>query len=181
MIKMIQVAALLVCSIASAQAQNIKTVLTEQGIVKFVDPSVSVDDLANMLYGENRNEPKTRSILKDADPLVTVAMLIQFNFDSDVLSDKSKVSLDTLGEMLNLDEMVDKNLTVEGHTDSIGSEEYNMELSVRRANSVKDYLVETHDINPDRLEANGAGESKLIDPLNPKAALNRRVQFGGSL
>lgn len=83
--------------------------------------------------------------------------------------------------MLNLDEMVDKKLTVEGHTDSIGSEEYNMELSVRRANSVKDYLVETHDINPDRLEANGAGESKLIDPLNPKAALNRRVQFGGSL
>lgn len=90
MIKMIQVAALLVCSIASAQAQNIKTVLTEQGIVKFVDPSVSVDDLANMLYGKNRNEPKTRSILKDADPLVTVAMLIQFNFDSDVLSDNRR-------------------------------------------------------------------------------------------
>ena len=153
--------------------------LTEQGIVKFVSPTVTADELANMLYGTK--QPKTRSILKSPDPLVTVAMLIQFQFDSDALTAQSKKSLDTLGDMLQMDEMFDKNLTVEGHTDSIGSEDYNMALSMRRAESVKNYLVQAHDIDPTRLKTNGAGEGKLIDVANPKSALNRRVQFSGSL
>jgi len=180
--KLIQIGAFVVCcTFGAAHADQTTTVLTEQGIVRFVSPTVTADDLANMLYGANRDSPKTRSVFKSPDPLVTVAMLIQFQFDSDALTAKSKKSLDTLGEMLQLDEMFDKNLTVEGHTDSVGSEDYNMALSMRRADSVKNYLVAAHDIDPGRLTTAGAGEGKLIDVANPKSGMNRRVQFSGSL
>ena len=178
--KLIPIAALVaITSIGAVHADTTKTVLTDQGIVKFVSPTVTADELANMLYG--KKGPRTRSILKTPDPLVTVAMLIQFEFDSDSLTAQSRKSLDTLGDMLQLEEMFDKKLNVEGHTDAIGSEAYNMALSMRRAESVKSYLVEAHDIDPARLNTDGAGESKLIDPTNPKSGLNRRVQFSGSL
>ncbi len=70
-------------------------------------------------------------------------------------------------------------IEVQGHTDSIGSEAYNLKLSNARANSVKDYLVTNHRISPDRLMARGYGESRSIDSNKTEAgrARNRRVEF----
>src|SRR5438128_2667343 len=52
--------------------------------------------------------------------------------------------------------------TIEGYTDSIGTDEYNLDLSQRRADSVKQYLVATLAIDPNRIKTRGYGKSKFI-------------------
>ncbi len=68
-------------------------------------------------------------------------------------------------------------LVITGHTDSVGSESFNLELSRRRAQSVKQYLVEQYAIDENRLIVRGAGESQPIaDNNTPEGqAQNRRV------
>jgi OOP family OmpA-OmpF porin len=68
-------------------------------------------------------------------------------------------------------------LVITGHTDSVGSDAFNLELSRRRAQSVKQYLVEQYAIDEHRLIILGAGESRPIaDNDTPEGqAQNRRV------
>jgi OOP family OmpA-OmpF porin len=74
-------------------------------------------------------------------------------------------------------------VTIEGHTDSIGSEGYNQRLSERRAAAVQQYL-EAQGIAPERLETVGKGESEPVAPNtqdgrdNPEGrAMNRRAEL----
>ena len=65
---------------------------------------------------------------------------------------------------------------VAGHTDAAGGEDYNQNLSERRAESIKKYLVDKYGINGTDLVTVGYGKSKLKDPNQPMAEANRRVQ-----
>lgn len=69
-------------------------------------------------------------------------------------------------------------LEVEGHTDSVGSDEYNMRLSEQRANSVRDYLI-AQGINPAIVTARGFGKTMPIaDNSTPQGRqMNRRVEL----
>jgi len=68
-------------------------------------------------------------------------------------------------------------ITVEGHADPRGGAEYNLDLSRRRAIVVRDYLVAEFGNNPKQFEVIGFGQSRLMDPDNPVAEVNRRVEF----
>ena len=70
-------------------------------------------------------------------------------------------------------------LSIEGHTDSDGTEEHNSELSQNRANAVVNYLVRKYGVDANRLEAKGWGESKPIDSNDTAEgkANNRRVEL----
>ena len=57
--------------------------------------------------------------------------------------------------------------SIEGYTDSFGSYEYNLDLSQRRADSVKDYLVNMMGINPAQIQARGFGATKFLVPPRP--------------
>jgi outer membrane protein OmpA-like peptidoglycan-associated protein len=65
---------------------------------------------------------------------------------------------------------------VAGHTDAVGSEPYNLDLSERRADTIKHYLVEKYGIAGNDLVTVGYGKTKLKDASNPTAPINRRVQ-----
>ncbi len=86
-------------------------------------------------------------------------------------------TLDRVAEVLNSDLMREKSIVVEGHTDAIGTESYNLSLSTQRALAVQFYLAEQHLIDMDRLKISGKGETELYDPAAPDAAMNRRVEF----
>ncbi|WP_370199700.1 OmpA family protein, partial [Roseibium sp.] len=64
-----------------------------------------------------------------------------------------------------------------GHTDAKGAREYNLELSLKRAQAVREALVTTFRVPGDYLFAVGLGEEQLRDPSKPDAAINRRVQL----
>jgi outer membrane protein OmpA-like peptidoglycan-associated protein len=71
-------------------------------------------------------------------------------------------------------------IIIEGHSDSFGSEEYNLDLSRRRAGTVKAWLVTMMNIPPDRIAARGFGKSRLIAPESgtiEEQQINRRVEI----
>ncbi len=105
------------------------------------------------------------------------AMMINFEFDSIRLLPRSYPLLDAVGEMMNLQSVKNKRVIIEGHTDAVGSDEYNQTLSERRARSIKRYLMSRYDIQESRLVVVGKGESELYDKRNPDDEKNRRVQF----
>lgn len=103
-----------------------------------------------------------------------VALPVPFDFDSDRLTPAARRVVDQLADVLKLDGQ-DK-FIIQGHTDAVGSDEYNKALSLRRAEAVIDYLVNRHGISRDRLEAQGLGESSPLLPADPNNGRNRRVQ-----
>lgn len=108
---------------------------------------------------------------------------IYYEFASPLLTQKAKNALDTT-LVLFLEKNADLGVEIHSHTDAIGSDESNMILSQKRAESVVNYLVEKG-IDPNRLRAKGFGETKPVAPNtkpdgrdNPKGRqLNRRTEF----
>ncbi len=102
---------------------------------------------------------------------------ILFDPDSYVIKAESFKTLKDIGRLLEDDSSL--RLSIEGHTDSDGSDEHNMELSQNRAKSVVNYLVQNYGVSADRLEAKGWGESKPIDTNDTAEgkANNRRVEL----
>ena len=106
----------------------------------------------------------------------TVDLLINFEFDSADLQPRGANDLDQLVMALKDASMTKLTFVIEGHTDSKGSEEYNLELSKRRAQSVVSYLVRNGVVS-ERLESKGLGFSQPYYPQRPEAAENRRVRI----
>ncbi|MDN5000794.1 OmpA family protein [Bradyrhizobium sp. GCM10027634] len=101
---------------------------------------------------------------------------ITFDYNSANISAKSLASVQALGRALTSPDLKGSTFVVAGHTDAAGSETYNQELSERRADSIKRYLVEKYSIASADLVTVGYGKSKLKDPSRPMAEVNRRVQ-----
>ena len=111
--------------------------------------------------------------------LAAIAMTVQFAFDSAEILAESKPNLDSLGTALRSPELATYQIRIEGHTDSIGRPEYNQYLSSRRAESVKQYLVEQGGLTPERLAIVGRGEGENIadNKTSTGRQKNRRVEF----
>ena len=108
----------------------------------------------------------------------SLALPVQFAFDSHDILPAARAQLDALAEGIRL--LPDDALVaIEGHTDALGSEEYNARLSMRRALSVKRYLVAQHSIDSARLRPIGMGKYETLPGRAPLAPENRRVQFRG--
>lgn len=101
---------------------------------------------------------------------------INFDYNSADISPKSMPSVQALGRALSNNDLKGSTFVVAGHTDAAGGEGYNQDLSERRAEAIKRYLVEKYGINGTDLVAVGYGKSKLKDPSQPMAEVNRRVQ-----
>jgi outer membrane protein OmpA-like peptidoglycan-associated protein len=99
-----------------------------------------------------------------------------FDFDKAGIKAETKVNLDKLAGILQ--KYPDTNITVAGHTDSKGDDNYNMELSKKRANAVADYLA-TQSVNRGRMTVNWFGESKPVasNDTDEGRSQNRRVEI----
>ncbi len=105
-----------------------------------------------------------------------VSLMVQFEFGSSELTPDAKQVLNNLGSALKSPQLSADSFLIEGHTDSVGSEEYNQRLSEARARSVKQYLSSQLGVEADRLRTMGKGESSPLEKANPESAVNRRVQ-----
>ena len=104
----------------------------------------------------------------------TFDLLVTFGLDSDQLTPEAQENLDEFAKALLDPRLSSATFAVEGHTDAIGTDEYNMTLSQRRAAAVVSYLNEKG-VESAKLVAKGFGEAqpKAGDPLDPD---NRRVE-----
>jgi len=127
---------------------------------------------------------KTRSLsLGEREQIAEIAatkpkvdLEIQFDYNSANISKTSIGAVQELGKALSNPGLKGSTFVVAGHTDAIGSEPYNLDLSERRADTIKTYLVEKYGIAGKDLVTVGYGKTKLKDVANPTAPINRRVQ-----
>jgi OmpA-OmpF porin, OOP family len=107
---------------------------------------------------------------------VTVRLNVRFDTDSAIVKDKYNKDIQTVANFMKLNP--DVKVAIEGHTDNVGNDEYNKKLSDKRANSIRQYLIDKFGINGSRLTAAGYGESKPIATNDTEEGrqINRRVQ-----
>jgi len=136
--------------------------------------------------GAGGTEYSTRSIVKQVEESsgtrgsssTRMPSRIEFEFDSDRLTAQGARDLDTFGEAL-ITKLKDRQVALEGHTDAVGTDEYNIGLSQRRAEAAKQYLSKQFGIASERLSAKGMGKNDPIAPNDNDAdrSRNRRVDF----
>ncbi len=119
--------------------------------------------------------PDTRNKLLTEGKLITYG--IYFDVNKDIVKPESYGTLKDIATILN--EVPDVKVKILGHTDSDGQDAANLDLSKRRAASVKAELANSFGVNADRLETDGMGESQPVAPNDSPVnkALNRRVEF----
>jgi len=145
------------------------------------DPSVKAKEISFFNTLSNR---KTRSLsLGEREEIAEIAstkpkidLNIQFDYNSAEISKGSLSSVQELGKALSNPSLKGSTFVVAGHTDAIGGEAYNQDLSERRADTIKRYLTEKYGINGTDLVTVGYGKTKPIDPNAPMDPINRRVQ-----
>jgi outer membrane protein OmpA-like peptidoglycan-associated protein len=106
----------------------------------------------------------------------SVDLTVNFEFNSARLSNDGIISLDALGKALSDPDLRSERFRIAGHTDAVGSDNYNQRLSEARALAVRTYLAQYHRLDPDNFDVVGFGKTQLYDPGDPTAAVNRRVQ-----
>lgn len=142
-----------------------------QGTVNAASARVKgFSNLDDLLGGGGKMGGSTAPILMPTDLL--------FEYGSDQLAEAARLSLMKLGFLIQKNP--DSLFIIEGHTDSFGGEDYNLELSVRRANAVVSWLRESLGLGSDRIQAVGMGKAKPIVPVTgtvEQQGLNRRVEI----
>jgi outer membrane protein OmpA-like peptidoglycan-associated protein len=99
---------------------------------------------------------------------------ITFEFGSAQLRPEAVEQLEALAKSLKQDVPENVSLVIEGHTDAAGAYGLNQELSLERAQAVKDYLIGKEGVKQ-QLDVRGVGPCDLANPNDPRAAENRRV------
>lgn len=124
-------------------------------------------------------KPEVKPEPKKEEPVINFSFEnIQFKFDSDQLTDPSVVIVDNLVNTLTKYNEYWKSLKINGHTDSMGDAAYNKNLSQRRVDTVKKYIV-GKGISESRITSQGYGEEqpKATNDTKEGRQINRRVEF----
>jgi outer membrane protein OmpA-like peptidoglycan-associated protein len=132
----------------------------------------------------NMRDRSTRSISTDErEQLLSMTsnkpkidLEINFDYNSASISASSMSAAQHLGEALSDPQLKGSTFTVSGYTDAKGGYAYNQELSERRADTIKKFLVDNYNIAAGDLITVGYGKTHLKDPANPEDGVNRRVQ-----
>jgi OOP family OmpA-OmpF porin len=111
-----------------------------------------------------------------APTLVTITLNVEFDTDKAVVKDKYRNEIKKVADFMKT--YPNTTAVIEGHTDNVGTAEYNQKLSDARANSVRQYLINNFGIKASRLTAVGYGLTKPIASNNTEEGQqkNRRVQ-----
>ena len=146
-----------------------------------IDPAVKDKETSFIQTLRNR---KTRSLsLGEREEVAQIASTkpnidldIQFDYNSAQIRKASMPAAEELGKALSNPSLRGSTFVVAGHTDAIGSEAYNQDLSERRADTIKRFLTDKYGINGTDLVTVGYGKDKPKDPNAPMDPANRRVQ-----
>ena len=152
----------------------------EAGGSKLVTEEEFIQQLGQEEPEESGPKIRLRSIRVQQRPAPRVAIHILFETGSSIVSDDfSRRQLDEAGKALSSSALAKYRFEIAGHTDSVGTDEYNQSLSESRARAVKRHLVDRYRIDGSRLEIRGYGETLPVASNESEAgrARNRRVVF----
>jgi outer membrane protein OmpA-like peptidoglycan-associated protein len=107
----------------------------------------------------------------------SIDLEITFDYNSANISQKALPAVAALGKALTNPDLKGTTFVLAGHTDATGGDTYNQELSERRADALKKYLMDKYGLAPADLVTVGYGKTKLKNSGAPTAEENRRVQI----
>jgi outer membrane protein OmpA-like peptidoglycan-associated protein len=147
-------------------------------------PAESARNADETQFLDSLRNRTTRSLtLNEREKIATIAqdkpsidIDINFEYNSARLAPSAMSTARTLGEALSSADLKGSTFIVEGHADAKGGTEFNQQLSERRADAVKRFLVEDYRIPAANLRAVGYGKTKLKNKDNPFGPENRRVR-----
>lgn len=151
-----------------------------QGAQQKVD--VTADDLQKAAFENIQkypggNAPGNLPLWDKLASLRQFNVEITFELNSARIRPESYETVGLIADALHTPYLQGQTFFIVGHTDATGPREYNLELSIKRAQSVREALVTTFQVPGEYLKAVGLGEEQLRDPSKPDAAINRRVQL----
>ncbi|MCU0831472.1 MAG: OmpA family protein [Rhizobiaceae bacterium] len=152
-----------------ARADNMVASYSPQQLVEFMVEQADLGAARALCVGTKSECAASKQEPKGFD------MMLTFDLDSAELRPEARANLEVVAAALKDDRIRTAKFRVEGHTDAMGTEAYNMDLSEARALAVTQFLVE-RDIDPARIIAIGHGKLKprVDDPYDPA---NRRVEL----
>jgi outer membrane protein OmpA-like peptidoglycan-associated protein len=128
--------------------------------------------------GKNEPPPQKRPpIAPELTKLPGFNVDIQFDTDTPIVRPESYQTIGRIADAMVNSTLLPYGFLIVGHTESTGRRENNVLLSQRRADAVRDILVNTFKISSKRLQAVGLGEEQLLDPARPNAPVNNQTQI----
>ncbi len=158
--------------------------LNEQNLIDALTPGApaGIDEAGPAVRTRSikvmREQPAAKpgeASVKQTVKKASASLLVTFATNSADLTDEAKASLDVVARALQADRLSSFAFSIEGHADPRGSSEDNLRLSQGRAESVVQYLVAHHQIDPSRLKPVGKGATELANTERVDAPENRRV------
>ncbi len=187
-IAVLTLAALLANGATQAQEKVLREgQVTQQALIDALAPAAAPAEAASAAEGDGSGvrtrgfRPAVRPVAAVAGTAATAAqparasILVTFVTNSAELTSGAKGALDVLAAAMKSEKLASVKFTIEGHADPRGSEELNLKLSQARADSVRGYLMGSHGLAAERVNAVGKGSSALMKPNEPAAPENRRV------
>jgi OOP family OmpA-OmpF porin len=177
---------LLAVPIAPANAQ---TAVTRDDVIaklNHFETDATVDIPALRLQTLERSRSRSRTepppqkrlpIAPDLNNLPTFGADIQFDVDTPIVLPASYAAVGQIADALNHSSLLPYNFLIVGHIESTGRRENNVLLSQRRADAIRDILVNTFKISTKRLQTVGLGEEQLLDPAHINAPVNNQLQI----
>jgi len=164
---------------ATAQTRlNANEIATSlQGVSQLSGAAMRQAALDNIRQHPGENAVGRALLYPQLDQQAQFTIEINFNFNSDVIRPESYHAVGLMADSLHHPVLLGYKFLIIGHTDGVGNREYNLKLSQRRAEAIRQALIQPFGVSPARLEAVGLGEEQLRDPAHPDAAVNRRVQL----
>lgn len=184
-LSMLCMSAIVVCGPSAALAQAALSQDQIVGDLRWLESAAKApefDELRKRVRERIRSENSEDSVNR---PPIAVELQylpnfhaeVLFDFDSDVVQLDSYSLAGLIADSLNHPVLLANRFAIIGNTDAKGSRSYNLDLSERRAQTIRNMLVSTFHVSPERLLSIGLGEEQLRDPANPDSAANRRVQL----
>lgn len=122
-------------------------------------------------------ETKSRGLVIEKRDRPSLSLTVNFEFNSSILSSDSEDILNGLGAALKDSRIANCKFEIIGHTDSVGDNQFNLNLSKRRSASVVKYLIMKYSILEKKLSIIGKGESSPLPDIDPADSKNRRVEI----
>jgi outer membrane protein OmpA-like peptidoglycan-associated protein len=172
---------------SNVSADQIITALQPKPMTRSLSAAPQADPVARANeanFVQTLRNRKTRSLsMTEREEVADIAATkpnidldIQFDYNSADIRTASLPSVEALGQALSNPDLKGSTFIVAGHTDAIGGEAFNQGLSERRADTIKNYLVDKFGIPGSDLVTVGYGKDRPKDPKAPMDPINRRVQ-----
>lgn len=170
-------------SVAQAEEENFGKSIPSEAAIIDVFKGDTAQPAASKTRGINiidagKSKPKAKH--KPITPVMeekAVSLQVLFDYDSANLTSEAMQQLQPVGQALKSDDLKGMSFRIEGHTDVVGGDQYNLELSRRRAAAVKNYLADQYGLVDVPIQIVGKGKTDLADKDNPTSEVNRRVRI----